>query len=476
VTASLPFLNTLLILVAAGGCQSGTPELYDAWVGFSDKGLESQVERDAAFQELERSFDPRALNRRRLRRTRPGLFDEHDLPLQPRYLQAVAETGAEVRVRSRWLNGVSVLATRDQLERLESLPFVSEVSDLHHHVPKGEREGRIPVDPDLQRGPGPDEVYGWSGPQIRQLNLHRLHAAGFRGEGVRIGVVDTGFLTDHRVFRNPANPLRITDAWDFMDNDPVTSPEDGDSPRQLEHGALILGILAANLPGALVGSAPDAEYILLKAEDDATEYFLEEKWFVAALEYAEARGADIISSSVVLYEGYEEEDVDGHTSVMAQGWALAVGNGVIGLQGGGNAGHDDDPSTHHFLPPAGAPGVITVGAADPSGGAAPFSSDGLEVAGRRKPELLAWGRQSYSVSPYEPDAYTTANGTSMATPLLAGAVACLLQAHPDWTVRQVEEALFQSGSYVREHGVPDPLLVQGYGIPDLAAAAGIYGG
>ncbi|MGD8278385.1 MAG: hypothetical protein PVH00_10185 [Gemmatimonadota bacterium] len=108
----------------------------------------------------------------------------------------------------------------------------------------------------------------------------------------------------------------------------------------------------------LARDAPDAECILLEAEDDATEYFLEERWFAAALELAEAHGADVVTSSVVLYEGYERTDVDGHPSVMARAWALAAGNGVIGLQGTGNDGHDADPSTLHMLPPAGVPAIL----------------------------------------------------------------------------------------------------------------------
>jgi subtilisin family serine protease len=119
--------------------------------------------------------------------------------------------------------------------------------------------------------------------------------------------------------------------------------------------------------------------------------------------------------------------------------------------------------------------VITVGAVDAEGKIAPFSSDGLEVQGTPKPELLALGLGTASISPYEPGAYTTSSGTSMATPVLAGGVACLLQAHPEWTVNQVREALFRSGSYFLEAGIPDPLLIQGYGIPDLFKAAGSPG-
>ena len=450
---------------------------FDAWVTFTDKGVSSPDLREAAFRHLEETFDPRALERRRLRRTLPGLFDEHDIPLDAGYLSGVAATGAEIRVRSRWLNGVSVLATREELQALQALPFVTEVRDLHPYVPIDERPGRIPHDPDLRRGPPPsgDPLYGWSGPQIRQLNLHTLHAAGYRGSGVRIGVIDTGFLLSHPAFQNPHAPLNVVAQWDFVDADSLATPSPPDSPVQHEHGTLVLGLLAAEAPGRLVGSAPDAEYILLKAEDDATEYFLEERWFVAALEFAESHGADVVSSSLVLYEGYGPEDLDGSTSVMTQGWNLATGNGIIGLQGGGNAGHDADPSTHRLLPPADAPGVLTVGAVESDGAVAAFSSDGLRVGDARKPELLALGRGNATVSPYEAGAYTTSNGTSMATPVLAGAVACLLQVHPDWTVSRIRDALFSSASYFRRNGLPDPLFIEGYGIPDVFLASGLAG-
>jgi subtilisin family serine protease len=465
----------VLLFVMAGPLSGQTPPKYEAWVQLSDKGISSAEEGAQALLALEATFDPRALQRRRARRTLPGLFDERDLPLHQPYLDGIHSTGAELRVRSRWLNGVGILATREQLSEVEALPFVQGVTDIHPARSGEEPAGRIPYDPDLLRG-GPEgerDPYGWSATQIRQLNLPPLHEAGFRGRGIRIGVIDTGFLTSHPAFQNPSHPLDIVAQWDFVDNDTVAFPEPGDDPTYHEHGSLILGALAANLPGELMGSAPEAEYILLKAEDSGPEYFLEERWFVAALEFAEANGADIISSSVVLYEGYDREDVDGFTSVMAQGWNLATGNGVIGLQGGGNSGYDDDPTTHHLLPPAGAPDVITVGAATSAGEVARFSSDGIALEGTVKPELLALGQGTASISPYEAGAYTTSAGTSMATPVLAGAVACLLQAHPGWSVAQIREALFHSGDFFRKRGGPDPLFIQGFGIPDLARAAGL---
>jgi subtilisin family serine protease len=108
---------------------------------------------------------------------------------------------------------------------------------------------------------------------------------------------------------------------------------------------------------------------------------------------------------------------------------------------------------------------------DPDGLIAPFSSDGLPLAGTVKPELLAMGLGTASISPYEEGAYTTSGGTSMATPVLAGGVACLLQVHPGWTLDKIREALFESADYFRENRRPDPLFVRGFGIPDLFRAA-----
>lgn len=463
-------------MVMVFGCVENPP-LFDAWVSFSDKGFRTEEARQAALASLEEAFDSRALERRKKRRTLPGLFDDHDLPLYPGYLTGVEDTGAEIRVRSRWLNGVSVLATEAQLEALKELAFVLEVTDLHPHIPKGERGGRIPSDPDLMGAPedGSGGPYGWAKEQIEQLGLHSLHEAGFRGAGIRIAVIDTGFLLDHPAFSGPDGPIDVVAQWDFMDNDSVASPEPGDRVDQHEHGTLILGALAGRRPGQFVGSAPDAEYILLKAEDAESEYLLEERWFAAALEYAEASGADLVSSSLVLYEGYESSEVDGETSIMAKAWNRAVANGVLGFQGGGNSGHDDDPETHALLPPAGAPGVIAVGAVDADGTISRFSSGGFAIQGTVKPEVLALGEGVASISPYVPGAYTRSAGTSMATPVLAGGAACLLQSHPDWTTQEFRSALFESGDYYLIHGEPDPLFILGYGIPDFSRAARLGG-
>ena len=447
--------------------------LYEAWVEFLDKGIKSAEQRKKILIDLERSFDPRARARRKKRRTLPGLFDERDFPIVKEYLRGVAASGAELMVQSRWLNGVVVRATADELKKIVVLPYVKEVGDYHVRSLTGRYASRPENPADVHRGPLDDgeNFYGRSEAQTEQLGLHQLHKAGFTGGNVVVAVIDTGFDLSHRALDHPERPIKVIAQWDFMDNDKITSPEKKDRPLQHTHGTYVLGNIAAYAPDELVGSAHAASYILCKAEDDAEEYLLEERWFVAALEYAESHGADVITSSLGLYTGYSKDQLDGKTSVMARGWNLAVGNGVVGIQGGGNFGHDDDPHIHHLFPPADAIGVIAVGAVDSHGIITRFSSDGPTVDGRLKPEVLACGVGGWTISLSDQQGYLQGAGTSMAAPILAGAVACILQANPDWTVAKIRESLFHSGDYFRTHGQPDPLFIHGYGIPDVFMAA-----
>jgi serine protease AprX len=451
----------------------GAPTRYEAWVEFLDKGVKSAKQREEILAGLERSFDPRALERRRKRQTLPGLFDERDIPIAEEYLKGVAASGADLMAISRWFNGVVVQASAEELKKIIVLPFVKEVGN--YHVPR--RTGRyqsLPENPaDVHRGPlqGEESFYGRAEIQTKQIGLDRLHRAGFTGRDVVVAVIDTGFDLAHHAFNHPEHPIKVIAQWDFMDNDKIVSPEPKDLPLQHTHGTYVLGNIASYVPGVLVGSAFEASYVLCKAEDDAEEYLLEERWFVAALEYAESHGADVITSSLGLYTGYLQEQLDGKTSVMVQGWNLAVANGVIGIQGGGNFGHDDDPRTHHLFPPADGIGVIAVGAVDSDGHIARFSSDGPTVDGRLKPEVLACGAGVWTISISDREGYVHGAGTSMAAPIMAGAVACILQANPGWTVTRLRESLFHSGDYFRAHGQPDPLFIRGYGIPDVFVAA-----
>jgi len=445
--------------------------MYDAWIEFKDKDIRSEKQRLKILKDLEESFDTRALFRRKKKRTYPGLFDERDFPLAARYLTGVAETGAEVRVKSRWLNGVSILANNEQILKIKNFPYVRDVLDFHEHKPRKQVKTRLK--PQKRREENFSSIYGRSEIQVSQIGLDRLHKAGYTGSGIVIAVIDCGFDLSHMAFKNSDHPLHVIVQRDFVENDRDVIPRPGIDPDNYDHGTLVLGVIASYFPDEHIGTAYDADFILCNAEVGPEEYYLEERWFVSALEFAESHGADIATSSLVLYGGYSQEQLDGETAVMTKGLNIAVGNGVICLTGGGNSGNDQKPETSHLMAPGDSADVITVGAVNNKDIIAGFSSDGPTKDGRLKPEVLSLGVETSTISLFDNKGYIQAGGTSMATPVMAGAVACLLQVHPEWTVQQLRKALFHSGNFFRKQGKPDPLFVHGYGIPDVYTAAGL---
>jgi hypothetical protein len=449
-------------------------DLAKAWVFFTDKNVGSAAARDAALDNLAANYNPRATQRRALRG--PGargepLFNVHDLPVAPDYVAAVEATGARRHVTSRWLNAISVYTTRAQAEQIAALPFVARVEAV------GRSRSNYPVDigPTSHATPTGDRDgsrldYGAATAQLEQMNLIALHQAGYTGQNVIIGILDTGFERSHQAFNFGLQKIQVVAEYDFVDDDPNTQIEPGDPSSQHNHGTMILGCIGAYRPGQLVGGAYRAKFILCKTEDVTAEYPGEEDNYVAGLEFIEAHGGDMSTASLGYIDWYTQSQLDGQTAVTTIAVNISTALGVHHCNAAGNEYHDSSPSTSSLIAPADAFQGITCGAVNSSGTIASFSSDGPTADGRVKPEVCARGVSTHTVSPYSSSEYTTADGTSLSTPLVACAVACLIQARPYWTVDQMREHLFETASYYVTHGSYDPTYVYGYGIVDALSA------
>lgn len=409
----------------------------------------------------------RALARRALRRTLPGLVDARDLPIAPARVQSIRSTGATVRTESRWLNAVSVLASDAEVRAILRLPFVRSARPLRksHRIeapeaPLSNPEGGVAaID------------YGYAAQQLSMIGVPSMHARGYHGEGMVIGILDTGFHRVHEAFHSTAYPLDVIAEWDFVKNDGNTDIEAVDHPSQHMHGTWILGTLAAYKPGGVVGAAYRARFVLAKTEDYATETAVEEDFYVAGLEFIEAHGADLATSSLGYIDWYTPEMLNGSTAITSQGVNLATANGLVCLTAAGNEGHDTNPLTHHLIAPADAFRVITCGAANADGTIAGFSSDGPTTDGRVKPEVLARGVSVASVHSTNTTGYQGVSGTSLSTPLVAGATALLLQARPTLTVDGVRDALFSTAGDFVATGTTDPIFLRGFGVISVHDAA-----
>jgi len=445
---------------------------YRVWVFFTDKGMDDRAARQSAIADVAASYDPRAVERRR-RRGRSAvdggpLFDFRDLPVHEPYVDLVEGTGARVRIRSRWLNAISAVATRLQIDAIVALPSVAKVQPV--------ARSRRPEPFDVRPAEGPRASdgaslldYGRSTAQLTQLDLIALHEAGYTGEGVLVGILDTGFRRDHDAFHQTGHEIDVVAEYDFVDDDPDTSNQPGDPSSQHDHGTLILGTLGSYYPGELVGGAYDASFALAKTEDTTGEYPAEEDNYVAGLEFLEAHGVDMTTSSLGYIDWYTQADLDGETAVTTIAINTASDLGVHTVTAAGNENHDSNPATSSLIAPADAFFVITAGAVTGSGSIASFSSDGPTADGRVKPEVLALGSGTATISSSSTTGFTTASGTSLSTPLVAGAVACLIQAYPNWTVQTMREELFRNADFDPGGFGFDPLYVRGYGIIDAMA-------
>ncbi len=435
------------------------------WIFLKDKNTADQ---DLALEQLENTYNPRAIARRIKRRTSPGLFDERDLPLADSYVTTIASHVQRVRVRSRWLNAVSADITADQLAALARLPFVRAIQIVRRSngVELIDEQEFEPGNTNL----GPGDFYGASFDQLQTINLPLVHQQGFTGQGIIIGVLDTGFKRTHVAFTHPDHPLNVIAEYDFINDDPNTAPQAGDDSSQHSHGTLILGTMAAYEPGTYVGAAYDAAFILCKTEDITDEYQGEEDFYVAGLEFIESNGGDVATSSLTYLDWYTQADMDGQTAVTTIGVNTATDNGVHCCTAVGNAGHDSNPSTSRLGAPADAYNVFSVGSVNVNGQISGFSTDGPTADGRTKPEVLAVGSSTVTISSSNNTGYTTASGTSLATPLAAAAIASVLQSDETLSVGSMRDAFLFHASYYVANGTFDPLHVQGYGIMDSLAA------
>ena len=383
------------------------------------------------------------------------------------YIDSLKSIGAQISNTSKWLNGaVIAVDTLLKLDTIIAQPFVKAVDTVRYQdmstknytVKKNDLEKKSIG----QQTNNYDIDYGYAAGQIRMLNLHKLAVDGYRGKNKIIAVLDAGFsnadamMALHHLFgRN-----QIIATRDFVDN----TDEVYDSSF---HGQAVLSIMAARLPGNYLGSAPSADYALLRTENAWSEYPIEELNWAFGAEFADSLGADIINSSLgyTTFDyaplSYTYEDMDGNTAYSSKAASIAANKGILVVNSAGNSGN---ANWNYIGAPADADSVMTIGAVNKEGAYASFSSTGPSSSGTLKPNVTAVGEGTAFVT--SDDQVYSGNGTSFSAPLISGAAASLWQANPEATNMEIKEAIEHSAS-----NYMNPDTLKGYGIPDFQLAS-----
>ena len=434
------------------------------WVFFKDKGLQGDA-LDAALDQAEAELSERtAWRRAKVKNLGERLVDAGDLPVSGAYLNEAKATGAQLRRESRWLNAASFQVTDEQARQLAVLPSVRKV-DLVARYQRRILPVTVPSESgvDGQKNSNWTIDYGGNQAAMEQAGVPAVHEMGINGQGVIIGMLDSGFHYTHESLIN----IPVLGTYDFVNDDTNVDNEPGDPSNAKDHGTMTMSTAVGNMPGQLVAPAFGASVVLAKTEDVAEEVPIEEDQWVAGLEWVETFGVDIVSSSLGYLDWYEWSDMDGNTAVTTIAADLAAGRGIVVVN---SAGNERGNSWGHIIAPADGDSVITVGAVDSSGDISGFSSPGPSYDGRIKPDVSALGVSNTVANPNDDSAYSNASGTSFSCPLTSGVAALILSRAPDLTPMQVREALRSTASMA---GSPNNDF--GWGIIDAFAAVNYFG-
>ena len=399
------------------------------------------------------------------RRAKYGIaLNDQDAPIEATYIQNIKNLGFTVDDYSKWMNGVAVNATAAQILELQSKSYVQSVERFIKHPIGGKTTGeKVNKFEEFNKTLGKTTFnYGSGLAQINQVNLRPLHIAGFTGTGITIAVIDTGFPTvdTGSVYARIRNSGQIKGGYNFIDKS-----NDFYSMQLNNHGSYCLGVIAGYVENSFVGTAPDADFYLYATEDAGNEFPEEQLYWAEAAEEADRKGVDVITTSLGYYDFDDSRynllysDMTGTTSFIARAAQIATEKGIFVVAAAGN---EALKPWHYIITPADNQKVFTIGGVTATGASSSFSSFGPNAVGHIKPDASARGSSTYMG--YN-NSVTSSSGTSFATPLAAGGIACLIQATPTKPVDEISNILRQNASLY-----PNTDPQKGYGILNFGKA------
>jgi hypothetical protein len=373
------------------------------------------------------------------------IYDERDLPLNHHFINQIECPQVCVLVASRWLNALFIQTNSEQILRIKALPFVKQVDvyiPSNKKIIASENRDLTEVDKKIL-------VY-----QTERLQAKEFSNKNLTGKGIRIAVFDVGFSgTDkHEVFTHLRKNNQIKATYNFINKNENVYLGGA-------HGTNTLSCITGIYKGQKMGLATDAEFLLARTEWTVKEDKQEEYFWLAAAEWADKNGANIISSSLGYgSDWYTVNDMDGKKSVVSFAATVAAQKGILVVNSAGNE-YQDDWKT--IITPSDADSVLCVGGTNPFNDRhINFSSIGPSADYRKKPNISAPG-QVIAANPN--GTISTTFGTSFSCPLISGFAACAWQSNRSLTNMQLFSEIEKSG-----HLFPYFDYMHGYGIPQAS--------
>lgn len=455
---------------------------------FKDKGIAQSAslqKTSSLYKIAEQQLSSKAIERRKQVMGEDNYITFEDIPLNENYIHQIETLGIKIQNKLKWFNAVSAYMTDGQVSSLKTLSSIQKIEKIHVFKSRND-ENQLNESSTNDSNSSINKItsttglnYGPSLTQNALSDIPVVHDIGINGNGVIIGILDSGFRwKTHNSLKN----LLVLNEKDFIQNDAITENQLGDAGNQDGHGTAVFSIMAGFDQGNIIGPAYGAQFLLAKTEYIPTETNVEEDNYAAALEWMEAQGVHITSSSLGynLFDAgqrsYTYSEMNGQTTIVAKAANFAFDRGVSTFTAAGNDGSFWGIGKGGLSSPGDAPNMITVGAVDNTNSIASFSSRGPTSDGRIKPEVVAMGvsdRHAIAGS-----TYGNGNGTSYATPIAAGIGGLLKSTWPHLTNVQIRKIFIECGDRT-----PAPDNNFGYGLisakrvvtyPNLSKTNNVY--
>lgn len=387
-------------------------------------------------------YDAKAIERRQKHNV--PLVTYSDLPVPHNYIQEVLQVTDSIKMISRWMNGVVVFLNKNQVSVIEKLEMVEKVFGAES---EGRLSGQMMTSYEFGLSSRQKEL---AKSQIELMGGHYFDQNDIKGRGVRVAIFDAGFpnADEAKAFEHIYERKGVLKTFDFVKGKENVY-------RSNAHGTMTFSNIGGKVDGTNLGMATEAEFLLAKTEKGLSEKVKEEENWLAAAEWADQNGADIINSSLgYTFHRHFQEHMDGKTSVITLAANMAASKGILVVNSAGNEG---DAEWTIMGAPADADSVLTVGGFDPwTTLHSSFGSFGPTADGRLKPNIVA---PSTAVAQGK-NSFSEVDGTSFSSPLTAGFAACLMEMYPQKTNMEIFQMILESGhlypyfDYAHGHGVP----------------------